>query len=209
MRAGTQAVRELVREQRFDAIISTSPPAATHLVAARAHGAVPWIADLRDPWYRRDDAIFPKALVSIDGLLEPHTFQTASALTIVSEPLAEDLRNRYPSTAVHSIPNAFSEREWIGVPFAEPKRATFLHPGQLYEGGRDPRPFFETLAELLKSGTIARSEIAVELYGRQGEWLTNAISRLGLDDVVRVHGNAPREQILRLERAATRLLVFL
>ncbi len=147
--------------------------------------------------------------MSIDGLLEPHTFRTASALTIVSEPLAEDLRNRYPSTAVHSIPNAFSEREWIGVPFAEPKRATFLHPGQLYEGGRDPRPFFETLAELLKSGTIARSEIAVELYGRQGEWLTNAISRLGLDDVVRVHGNAPREQILRLERAATRLLVFL
>ncbi len=49
-------------ETAFDAIISTSPPAATHLVAARAHGAVPWIADLRDPWYRRDDASFRRLL---------------------------------------------------------------------------------------------------------------------------------------------------
>jgi len=206
---GSHAVARMLRNERFDAVISTSPPSATHLVAARVHGHIPWIADLRDPWHRNDEMVFPAPLAALDRALEPRTFRTAAALTIVSEPLAARLRVRYPSIPVFAIPNAFSAREWDGVAFARPERATFMHPGQLYEGRRDPRPFFAALASLIADGSIEPGEIEVNFYGCTQPWLRAQIAAYGLDGIVRTYETLAREKILALERASSRLLLFL
>ena len=55
LRAGDR----LLATQRFDAILSTSPPRVAHMVASRLsrrHG-IPWIMDLRDPWYDAESAV--------------------------------------------------------------------------------------------------------------------------------------------------------
>lgn len=206
---GTQSVGKLLREQRFNAIISTSPPETTHQVASRVHGDIPWIADLRDPWIRENVPGRLAPLNSIDRLLEPRALRSAAAITTVSEPLAEELRKRYPLTPVYSIPNAFSNADWDGIPFAEPLRATFLYAGQLYGGLRDPRPFFAAISEALRERLVSPDEMVVEFYGDNSEWLTSEIRRHGIGSVVRVHGARPRSEILRLEREASRLLLFL
>ncbi len=206
---GSRAVRKMLDREHFDAIISTAPPATTHLVAARVHGNIPWIADLRDPWLRNDGASGVGALVAIDRALEPRAFRTAAAITTVSEPLAEQLRERYPGKRVYSIPNAFSSAEWTGVPFTEPERTTFLYAGHLYGGKRDPRPFFEAVAYLLRERLIHPDEIQVDFYGHPTPWLETHIAQFGLKRVVRLHGFRTRSEIMRLERAASRLLLFL
>ncbi len=209
LRPGATTTRQVLSQQRFDVILSSSPPSATHLVAARVHGSIPWVADLRDPWYRNDEAAFPEPFSSIDRMMEPRVLHSASALTVISEPLAEELRGRHVGKPIYSIPNAFSAAEWDAIPFEEPQQATFVHAGQLYEGARDPRPFFAALKTLLEAGAISRSEVGVDFYGPSSDWLRLEIDRFALHDVVHLRGMIEREQILRIERSATRLLMFL
>ena len=47
-----QAGRSAVRERAFDAIVSSSSPITSHLVARRVsrRAGVPWVAEFRDPW---------------------------------------------------------------------------------------------------------------------------------------------------------------
>ena len=205
---GVRAVKELLQSERVDAIISTSPPVATHLVAARSHGNVPWIADLRDPWLRNDALGGGPILRAIDELLEGYAFQGAQALVTVSEPIAQGLRERYAHQRVYTIPNAFSSREWDPIPFVPPPKATFLHAGNLYRGLCNPLPFFEALAELIREGAVAESEVQVDLYGEPEGWLFAQADACGLSSVMTFHGRAPREEILRRERAASRLIIF-
>ncbi|MGB6985788.1 MAG: glycosyltransferase [Candidatus Aquilonibacter sp.] len=205
---GVRAVREILRKERVDAIISTSPPVATHLVAAGARGDVPWIADLRDPWLRSDDLSGGPVFRAIDELLEGYAFRAAGALVTVSEPIAQSLRNRYPHKRVYAIANAFWKREWDGIPFVHPPKATFLHAGSLYRGARNPRPFFEALAQLRREGEISEREVSVEFYGERENWLECEIERYGLGGIVALCGRRPRAEILARERAASRLVVI-
>jgi glycosyltransferase involved in cell wall biosynthesis len=205
---GVRAVKEILRAERVDAVISTSPPVATHLVAARSHGGVPWIADLRDPWLRNDRLAGGPVLHAIDMLLESYAFETASTLVTVSEPLAQRLRMRYPKQRVYAIPNAFSRSEWESVPFTTPPAATFLHAGQLYRGIRNPQPFFEAIGQLASEGAFAPGEVRVDLYGEQEPWLQAQIAACRADGIVHLHGRLAREEILVRERAASRLLIF-
>lgn len=206
---GTQAVARVLKEQRFNAVISTSPPETTHYVASRVHGALPWIADLRDPWVREGMRAPRPPLNTIDRMMEPRVLRSASAITTVSEPLAEQLRERYPNIPVYSIPNAFSDTDWDGIPFVEPLRATFLYAGQLYGGQRDPRPFFAAVADVLRDKLVAPEEMVVDFYGDNSEWLSGEVRRHGIASVVRIQGLRPRSEILPLERCASRLLLFL
>ena len=206
---GTNAVKELLARERFDAVLSTSPPETTHAVASRVHGTLPWIADLRDPWRRDGWSPKPQVLAAFDRMLEPRTLRSASAITTVSEPIAEALRARYPHIPVYAIPNAFDERDFADVPFADPPAATFVHAGQLYAGRRDPRPFLDALADVLRDGLVRHDEVRVEFYGDDSEWLREAIRRRGLGGNVRVHGKRARAEILQIERAASRLMLFL
>lgn len=206
---GTTAVKELLAREHFDAILSTSPPETTHAVAARVHGSIPWIADLRDPWQRDGWSPKPPMLAALDRVLEPRTLRGASAITTVSEPIADEIRARYPNIPVYAIPNAFDERDFANVPFADPQVATFVYAGQLYDGRRDPRPFLDALSEVLRDGLVRHDEVRADFYGDDSQWLRDAIRRRALGGNVRVHGKRTRTEILEIERAATRLMLYL
>ncbi len=204
---GSRAIARVLAEHRVDAILSTSPPETVHLVAARMHGSIPWIADFRDPWLK--DGERPGALVAMDRALEARTLRSASVLTTVSEPLAAELRERFPRVPVVSIPNAYARNEWEALPFVEPQHATFVYAGQLYNGRRDPRPFFEALAQVMRDRLVRPEEIRVEFFGDDDPWLDAMVRRYGIGGIVRLYGNVPREDVLRRERTASRLLLFL
>lgn len=204
---GVAAVREILRSERIDAIISTSPPVATHLVAARSHGEVPWIADLRDPWLRGDGLSDGPILRAIDELLEGSAFETARALVTVSEPIAQTLRTRFSDKSIYAVTNAFWKREWEDVPFVHPTAATFIHAGSLYHGERNPRLFFEALAQLLHERFFTGDEVRVEFYGDREPWMQEEVEAYGLTGIISLHGKVPRETIRARERAASRLVI--
>jgi glycosyltransferase involved in cell wall biosynthesis len=206
---GVLEARRLLRERRYDAVISTSPPESAHLIASLARGDLPWIADLRDPWRRDGLRRRPEPLATLDRSLESLVLRHASIVTTVSQPLVAAIAARLPNVRIESIPNAFSAEEWRGVPFTRSARCSFVYAGQLYAGRNDPSLLFESIARLLADGALSPGQLQVDFFGASGEWLEELVERYGLHQVVRLHGRVSRERILRVERSADALLLFL
>ncbi|MDE2482321.1 MAG: glycosyltransferase [bacterium] len=206
--AGTRALRAVLADASFDAVISSSPPYTATLMLALARTRIPWIADFRDLWAENDLRATP-LVRAFDDPLERWALRRARALTTVSEPLAERLRKRYPARRVESIPNAFDPREWEGIPFDGERACTLLYAGQLYLGRRDPRPLLRVVRALLDDGSVESEELRVELYAPAEPWLHELIASFALEGVVRVHGMVARDDVLRAERRADRLVVLL
>jgi glycosyltransferase involved in cell wall biosynthesis len=158
----------LVSRSRISALISTSPPAATHLAALwlkRRHG-LKWIADFRDPilgnpgrsrrWARPYDAA-----------LQWWIFKNADAVIAVTDAVADEWRRHYPKWAhkFHVIWNGFDPENGFG-PLPIPRRAykTLCHVGVLY-ALRHPVSFMSALDRLTRSGRLDPHSVRIRFIG--------------------------------------------
>ena len=88
------------RQQDVDLLYSSSGPFTSHLVAgilARVLGK-PWVAELRDGWYRWNRAIFPDYPVwrdAIERRLEAASLGSADRVVLVTERMAQAFRRQY------------------------------------------------------------------------------------------------------------------
>ncbi|MBC7460342.1 MAG: hypothetical protein H7287_03170 [Thermoleophilia bacterium] len=128
VRAILAVARDLPASERWDVVVSSSPPETTHLVArdvAQALG-IPWVADLRDSWldlpHLRLDRLAPRLKHARSVRLARRVLADAAAATTVSVPLAADLRRRHPNLAVHVIENGVEPTD---VARAEPRADGF------------------------------------------------------------------------------------
>lgn len=201
-------LEELVA-RKYQAIISTSFPYTAHLIARRslARHHTPWIADLRDPW--RGNSLITGVPSLVHSLLERRTLHRANAITTVSAPLAQQIGSNNPDIPTYEIRNAFDPEDWDKVTFERPRQFTLTYAGSLYQGLRDPEPLFDVLLELISSKILRRDNIRVIFYTQAEEWLSQAVERRGLEDVVAIKGYVEREQVLRAERATSVNLLLL
>jgi len=205
---GKRALKAALARERFDAVLSSSPPFTTDLMLRLTRPGIPWVADYRDLW--GDSGYYASRLRQhADRMLERWTLQRVSALTTVSEPMASLLRTRRSDVTVEVIPNAFDEREWRDVPFSQEERTTLVYAGQLFGGRRDPRPLFRAVSALIARGELSVQDLHIDLYSASEPWLSRAIAETNLEAVVRVKGVVSREDVMRAERRADRLLVLL
>ncbi len=166
------------------AVLSTSPPLATHLVGLRLkrrHG-LPWVADFRDPlWgnpFRSRRWIFP-----YDALVERRIFRHADALIANTDTTAEMWRLRHPRAAgkVNVIWNGYDPADSIDVPpVAGAGRRVLAHVGSLY-GGRHPGRLLASLGRLLRRGEVAGDRLVVRLVGRIEDDCMRVIDEAGGD----------------------------
>jgi hypothetical protein len=205
---GLGDLARLLHAGNFDAVISSAPPFTTNLMLRSVGPGIPWLADFRDLW-TDSDAYSSRLRRFFDALLERWSLRHATALTTLSEPMAQALRLRHPGKRVEVIANAFDAEEWQAVPFEMELRCTLLYAGSLYHGRRDPRPLFRAIRSLLDGGALREDDIAVDLYSPSEPWLDEAIATARLENVVRVRGNISRSEILAAQRRADRLLVLL
>jgi len=112
--ARSRALR-LNRRERFDCVITSSPPESVHAVGrALARRGVAWVADLRDAWtFEPIRPPFPTALQRrLDQRLERRWLRSADAVVCVSRPVADDLRERLGIEA-YLVPNGW-DAELVG-----------------------------------------------------------------------------------------------
>jgi glycosyltransferase involved in cell wall biosynthesis len=212
---GRKTLRSLLASRSYDIVLSSAPPFTTNLMIAWAlrcissERSIPWIADFRDLWI--GNVLYGTSPVRkfFDQLFEKRSLQLATALTTISQPMANELQKRYPDKPTYVIPNAFDATEWEAIPFATSERCTFLYAGDLTSGRRDPEPLFRVVRNLLDRGEIQSHEITLDFYCEPERWLFARIAEHRLGNVVRVHGTVPRDTVLAAERRADRLLVLL
>ncbi len=209
----SRRVRALLHERRVNAIISTSPPATAHLLAARAARAlgVPWLADYRDLWSQRSAWARVWPLRAMERRIERRALRTASALVTVSAPIADALARLHGRPAV-VVPNGFDPAERAAaVPTPLPidaRRFTLLHTGTLTPA-RDPALLFEAIDGLRRAGELDVSNLEIWFVGRYLDAVRRALDRWpAVAPAVRLSGPVPRAVALDAQRRATVLVVL-
>ena len=89
----SEAGNKILRQEKIDAIISSSSPVTGHIVAKtlKSRYNIPWIADLRDLWSQNHNYSYGSVRRSIDKRLELITLSSADAPVTVSRPWTEKL----------------------------------------------------------------------------------------------------------------------
>lgn len=203
-----EAGRDLVHEEGIDAIISSSSPVTSHLIAKqlKKECTLPWIADLRDLWTQNHYYPYGDLRRSFERRLEITTLGAADGLVTVSEPLARSLRELHPRASVFSIPNGFDDDEVRCSPLTD--QFTITYTGVLYQGMRDPEPFLIALRNLISAGTMDPRVTRIRFLGPPQEWLEQEIQRYNLSGVVHQHGVLSRDNALEMQRESQVLLLL-
>ncbi|HSI81372.1 MAG TPA: glycosyltransferase [Solirubrobacterales bacterium] len=217
--ARSRALR-LHRRERFDCVITSSPPESAHLVgrALRRRG-VAWVADVRDGWtFEPLRPPFPTTVQRrLDRALERRWLGGADAVVCVSRPAADDLRARGIAEPL-LIPNGWDPEalpasaaggaEPPAPEVLDPERASLVYTGRFGSFGRDPRPLVEALAALARSDpeTAARLELVVA-----GPLTPDERALLATDVAparIAIAGSLDRAAALALQRSADALLLL-
>lgn len=191
----------LIRKYRPAAIWSTFPIATAHLIALALHrvSGVPWIADFRDPMTEKDPVTgeeFPSepSIRRANRWVERHTLRHCAGAVFTTQGAADMCLRHYPSVPkdrLHVVPNGYDEEG-----FREAERClagkspahgptVLLHSGVLYPHARNPRIFFEVLADLRRSGAISPSNLKVILRASGSEGVYRSyLQELGIEDIV-------------------------
>ncbi|HEY3316909.1 MAG TPA: glycosyltransferase family 4 protein [Coriobacteriia bacterium] len=204
-----------VREDACDAVVSSGPPFTAHLVArdVARRTALPWVADFRDPWVGN---YFFRPPTPLHGALqarwERRVVREAGLVVVVSEAMAEDLRQRYPDLPADHfrvIPNGFDPED-LPVPSAPSAEGpfTFAYLG-VFQGAVSPDAFLAGLRRALDAGSLPADGVRVRLIGPRSASAEEAVERYGLRDLVETTGYLPhRRALAEAARAHVGLLVL-
>lgn len=165
--AALAAAESLMKRRQFDAVLSTAPPLAPHLVALALHRKyrLPWIADFRDPL--AGNSTRRRNWMNYDSYLERRIFEKASLCLANTDALAGQWRIAHPSREdkIRVLWNGFDPDETLPEP-PSPREGPrmIVHAGALY-GERRPCSFLRALLSLRDSGRIGAGEWKTLLLG--------------------------------------------
>lgn len=212
--------QELMAARRYDVIVSSFSPPAAHIVASRlkaTHPDVIWLADFRDLWASNHIISAKGVFQLVENALEKRTMRgRADALATVSEPLAENLRARYPHLPVWVVENGFDPEEFTGwqARVATPADARGMlricYAGTLYPGRRDPTPLLVAINRLIDEGILQRRHVSIDFYGQNEKELADILQRChgNRHGVVHAHGFVSREASLAAQARSSLLLLL-
>lgn len=203
---GRQEALAFALKVQPNAILSSSPPATTHLIAASLAERlnVPWVADYRDPWSETALIDLAPGARRKARKLELEIMKSAAGLVTTSQPQAQSL------IALHGKPtfvvtNGFEPDE-VPRERVPLDRFTILYTGMMYPGKRDPRLFFEALASCAAKGKVSPSILRVVFYGPNHDVTMGMARKAGVEAFVEYHDRVPRPMSLALQRSADILL---
>ena len=200
------AAIKIVRQERIDVVLTTSPPGSVHLVGAavkRATG-IPWVADLRDPLvahpHRDVDRLAVRVKDRAQGVVARVVSRRADAIVAVSEAIAEEMRGLQPRGQIVPIANGCDFDDFAGLEHTPCRPFRFTHTGSFF-GKRDPRPFLTALAQV--------DDVAARFVGDfrslDREWAES----LGLSGRIELIPYLSHRRALELQRDSEALLLLI
>ena len=207
---GIQRGKEIVQMERIDALISSSAPVTSHIIAReiKRQTSIPWVADFRDLWTQNQVYSHGPIRKIFESRLEKNVISTADALVTVSVPLTDKLaRFHKRDRGVYSIPNGFEIHDANPVSTTVRPVFSITYTGRVYPQ-MNPKMFFKALCNLISENTIKPEEIEVNFYGPYEDWVQEEINVYGLSHIVRQHGVIPRHEAIK-RQAESQLLLLL
>ena len=197
----------IVRRERIDVLLTTSPPTSVHLVGALAQRltGVRWVADVRDSIVanhdRRLERRAARAKEETHRSVARLVAKRADAVVAVTDQIAVEMREIEPSTRVAVIPNGADFDDFAGLSYQRGRQFRITHTGSFF-GKRDPRPFLTALARL---GPEVIARFVGDFRRSDLDW----VRANGLEHRVELLPYSPRQRSLELQRASDALLLLL
>jgi len=200
---------ELLQQENIDAIISSSSPVTSHLIAKelKAKYKIPWVADFRDLWSQNHNYSYSPIRKLFDRRLELKTLSTADALVTVSQPWADKLSTLHKGKVTYAITNGF-DPDTVNIPPAGlTTKFTITYTGLVHQR-HDASKFFAALQESISEEIMNPNEVEVRFYGSAMEWLDREIEQYRLSNIVKQYGRVP-VQVAREKQRESQLLLQL
>jgi glycosyltransferase involved in cell wall biosynthesis len=185
----------LLKNERFDAMMSVSPSVSAHVAALKVHRAcpmLPWIANFHDPW-TRSGFCRPtlNSLRRLEQQLESSVVTGSDLIVCATEELREAFAEDHSSQQNYlCLYNGFDPAD-LSSPSVHPPggRLIMSYVGSLYLN-RDPRGLFSALRNLLNAGRIHRQHVLLRFIGdceRVGNnSLRELVANFGLEGIVEI-----------------------
>jgi Glycosyl transferase 4-like domain len=218
---GLIAGKKIIRRKKVGALFSTSPVPSAHIIAylLKRRFRLPWLADFRDPWI--EEGIWPRPgtfRYRVESKLERAVLSSADRISVTTGGLRDELMQRFPqlqSDKVVTIENGFDEEDFRRIEGEDRGRSDsylILHAGMVTPDYRDPFPFLEPFADLVRKKEIAKGSVRVCFLGGgdyvESEDFSHRLRRLGIRDFVEVRSRISYYEGLRLLFAADALLLL-
>jgi hypothetical protein len=203
---------EIYKEWKFDIIVSTFGPPASHIVARilKQKLNIFWVADYRDLWYGYDfrTARFPFSV--IEENIEKYSTSKANLITTISDGFRENLNLRF-NIKTATIPNGYEygniESSTVTTNFfASDGKIRLVHTGSIYPQKRDPSLLFEAINRLKESVCDLEKRIEILFYGWDLANLEDLISKYTVGDIVKIKGFVDRQVSLAVQKESDALI---
>jgi hypothetical protein len=203
-----EAGDQLLKNEKFDLILSSSYPFTCHLIGneLKKRHKIPWVADLRDLWTQNHDYPYSFLRKIVDKSLEKKVFSNADALTTVSVPWTNKLKNLTNKENIYTILNGF-DPELLNHDEELDKKFSIVYTGRIYEGKMDPEPLFAALKELTTED-INKNDVSVDFYGINVGILGSCPDKYDLKQVINIHNLIPHQEVIEKQRRAQLLLLL-
>ncbi len=202
---GYAALRRLLKERSYEAVISSALPVTSHLLgaAARKDAGIPWIADYGDPGALNEFEPFPLRRRIIDKRLEAALLKRMDGIVFTVKDHAESYLSHFPFLDPEKliiIPNACDEEEFAASRAERGNKFRIVYTGIFYKGP-NPMAFFEALARL---------DFDFEVMVAGNIWFPYAdkLRMMGLESKVTFLGHCSHARALALQKGADVLLLL-
>lgn len=214
---GVLAGLGLIHRERPALLWSTYPIATAHLIGLTLHklSGLPWVADFRDSMTEPD---YPREVRRrrVYCWIERQTVHQCSRAVFTTPGALRMYAGRYPALPAERwavIANGYDEDNFAQAAHGAGKAGqgplVLVHSGALYPSERDPRCFFQALADLKSRGVIdaARLKVVLRASGHE-DYHRRFIEECGVADIIALEPNIPYEAALREMLEADGLLLF-
>lgn len=205
---------DLIRNNRYDVIFTTSPPHSEHLIGmilSKVSGKS-WIADFRDPIVDNFciQELSPLGIM-VNRLLERIIVRNAEKIILVSDYHHRKMSERYPSQRKKFIviKNGFDPDFIAKIEAERFDKFTVVYSGSFYRT-ITPDFFLQGLRQWIDGkGRSVREDVQVLFYGVGCKRIELLAKQLDLEDVVKAGGFIPQEDIIKKQKGANLLLLLI
>jgi glycosyltransferase involved in cell wall biosynthesis len=204
----TKRLKNYLRDNEVDVIITTGPPHSVHLIglSLKRDLGLKWIADFRDPWTSID---YFHSLPLTSGSREKHfklereVLRNADRVVVVSETMKKEFEAH--SDGVRVITNGYDEAG-IQEPVELDQEFTLTYAG-LMNSDRNPVHLWKVLGEMVREDQMFADQLKLRFVGSCSDEVLKSLDKYGLNKNFEFLGYQDHEQVSKYQRAAQVLLL--
>jgi len=201
IKPATKYLKNYLKENPVDAIISTGPPHSMHLIAMNLKKSfnIPWIADFRDPWTGIDFYDKLRLTTFADNkhkTLEKKVLQKADKVVAIGNVMAKDLGN-ISNRKVDVIRNGYDSDDFENKTHSLTKKFTITHVGSI-NADRNHSIFWDSLQTLLSKNPHFEESLEIHFVGKNDISVINDIKKYKLEKFIKLTSYLPHKEIFEI-----------